>query len=186
MVEHFIGAMDILKEVEHSNRNDKLLHKNAGENGLTFFGIYQSAHPNLKMWKTINRYLEIEPNLAKCSLILSNVGDLKDEVYNFYKKEFWDKMQLDKVDSGHICNEMFIFGVNVGYITCIKETQKLLGVTADGIIGSITLGKLNAYDVVKFDKEFDKIEMAYYERIAKAKPHLAINLKGWFNRAVRV
>ena len=71
-------------------------------------------------------------------------------------------------------------------ITCIKETQKLLGVTADGIIGNITLGALNAYDVVQFDKEFDKIEMAYYDRIAKAKPHLAINLKGWFNRAIRV
>ena len=182
----FNKAMDILKEVEHSNRNDKLLHKNAGENGLTFFGIYQSAHPNLPIWKTINRYLEIEPDIKKCSLLLSNVSDLKDEVYKFYKKEFWDKMQLDKVNSEHICNEMFIFGVNVGYITCIKETQKLLGVTADGIIGSITLSKLNAYDVVQFDKDFDKIEMAYYERIAKAKPHLAINLKGWFNRAVRV
>ena len=186
MIEHFIDAMDILKEVEYSNRNDKLLHKNTGENGLTFFGIYQSAHPNLKMWKTINKYLEIEPDIKKCSLLLSNVSDLKDEVYKFYKKEFWDKMKLDEVNSGHICNEMFIFGVNVGYTTCIKETQKLIGVTADGIIGNITLGALNAYDVAQFDKEFDKIEMAYYDRIAKAKPHLAINLKGWFNRAVRV
>ena len=185
-MDNFNKAMDILKEVEHSNRNDKLLHKNVGENGLTFFGIYQSAHPNLKMWKTINKYLEIEPDIKKCSLLLSNVSDLKDEVYKFYKKEFWGKMKLDEVNSSHISNEMFIFGVNVGYITCIKETQKLLGVTSDGIIGSITLGALNAYDVVQFDKEFDKIEMAYYDRIAKAKPHLAINLKGWFNRAIRV
>ena len=38
MNKKFINAMDILKEVEHSNKNDKLLHKNAGENGLTFFG----------------------------------------------------------------------------------------------------------------------------------------------------
>ena len=186
MVEHFNDAMYILKEVEHSNRNDKLLHKNKGENGLTFFGIYQSAHPKLSIWRTIESYLKIEPDIKKCSLLLSNVSDLKDEVYKFYKREFWDKMQLDKVISGHICNELFIFGVNVGYKTCIRETQKLLGVTADGIVGPITLAKLNDYDVVKFDKEFDKIEMAYYERIAKSKPHLAINLKGWFNRAVRV
>lgn len=186
MNKKFIDAMDILKEVEHSNRNDKLLHKNTGENGLTFFGIYQSAHPNLKIWKTINKYLEIEPDIKKCSLLLSNVGDLKDEVYRFYKKEFWDKMQLDKVNSEHICNEMFIFGVNVGYVTCIKETQKLIGVTADGIIGNITLGKLNQVNEVWFDKEFDKVEMAYYERLVEQKPHLAINLKGWFNRAARV
>ena len=182
----FNKAMEILKLVEHSNRNDKLLHKNKGENGLTFFGIYQSAHPNLRIWKTINRYLEIEPDIKKCSLLLSNVSDLKDEVYKFYKREFWDKMQLDRVNSSHICNEMFIFGVNVGYVTCIKETQKLLGVTADGIIGNITLGKLNQVDEVWFDKEFDKVEMAYYERLVEQKPHLAINLKGWFNRAIRV
>lgn len=186
MNKKFINAMDILKEVEHSNRNDKLLHKNKGENGLTFFGIYQSAHPNLKMWKTIDKYLSIEPDIKKCSLLLSNVSDLKDEVYKFYKREFWDKMQLDKVNSSHICNEMFIFGINVGYVTCIKETQKLIGVTADGIIGNITLGKLNQVDEVWFDKEFDKIEMAYYERLIEQKPHLTINLKGWFNRAIRV
>ena len=182
----FNKAMEILKLVEHSNRNDKLLHKNEGENGLTYFGIYQSAHPRLNMWKTIESYLKIEPDIKKCSIILSNVSDLTGEVYRFYKQEFWNKMGLDKVNSGHICNEMFIFGVNVNWDKCNKEVQKMIGVKDDGIIGDKTITKINEVDEEWFDKEFDKVEMAYYERIVEQKPHLAKNLKGWFNRSLVV
>ena len=182
----FNKAMEILKLVEHSNRNDKLLHKNEGENGLTYFGIYQSAHPKLKMWKIIESYLKLEPDIKKCSVILSNVSDLTGEVYRFYKQEFWDKMGLDKVNSGHICNEMFIFGVNVNWDKCNKEVQKMIGVKDDGIIGDKTIAKINEVDEEWFDKEFDKVEMEYYERIVEQKPHLAKNLKGWFNRSLVV
>ena len=185
-MKRFNKAMEILKLVEHSNRNDKLLHKNEGENGLTYFGIYQSAHPNLKMWRTIESYLKIEPDIKKCSVILSNVSALTGEVYRFYKQEFWDKMGLDKVNSGHICNEMFIFGVNVNWDKCNKEVQKMIGVKDDGIIGDKTIAKINEVDEEWFDKEFDKVEMEYYERIVEQKPHLAKNLKGWFNRSLVV
>lgn len=182
----FNKAMEILKLVEHSNRNDKLLHKNEGENGLTYFGIYQSAHPKLKIWRIIESYLKIEPDIKKCSVILSNVSDLTGEVYRFYKQEFWNKMGLDKVNSGHICNEMFIFGVNVNWDKCNKEVQKMIGVKDDGIIGDKTIAKINEVDEEWFDKEFDKVEMEYYERIVEQKPHLAKNLKGWFNRSLVV
>ena len=185
-MKRFNKDMEILKLVEHSNRNDKLLHKNEGENGLTYFGIYQSAHPKLKMWKTIESYLKIEPDIKKCSVILSNVSDLTGEVYRFYKQEFWDKMCLDKVNSGHICNEMFIFGVNVNWDKCNKEVQKMIGVKDDGIIGDKTIAKINEVDEEWFEKEFDKVEMAYNERIVEQKPHLAKNLKGWFNRSLVV
>lgn len=179
-------AMKILAFVEHNNDNTQVLHKNKGELGLTFWGIYQTAHPTLKIWNTINQYLKIEPDFKKLGQALVNNNEIMKDVEDFYKIHFWDKMKLDEVHSQHIANEIFIFGVNVGYVTCIKEVQKLIGVTADGIIGNITLGKLNQIDEVWFDKEFDKVEMAYYERLIEQKPHLAINLKGWFNRAIRV
>ena len=49
-------AMKILAFVEHNNDNTQVLHKNKGELGLTFWGIYQTAHPTLKIWNTINQY----------------------------------------------------------------------------------------------------------------------------------
>lgn len=44
-------SMDLLAHLEHSNREDKVLHKNNFENGLTYWGIYESMHPNWKQPK---------------------------------------------------------------------------------------------------------------------------------------
>ena len=69
----FEKAMKELASVEHSNDNSKVLHKNSTELGLTFWGIYQSANPNLPIWGIIERYLKIEPDIKKCGVILCNL-----------------------------------------------------------------------------------------------------------------
>lgn len=179
-------AMQILAFVEHNNDNTKVLHKNKGELGLTFWGIYQTAHPTLKIWNTINQYLKTEPDFKKLGQALVNNKEIMKDVEDFYKIHFWDKMKLDEVNSQHIANEIFIFGANVHWKVAAKETQKLIGLTGDdvdGFIGKNTLEILNKFNENKFDREFDEVEMRYYEKIALNKPHLAVNLKGWFNRA---
>ena len=176
-------ALKILAYVEHNNDNLQVLHKNKGELGLTFWGIYQTAHPTLKIWNTINQYLKIEPDFKKLGQALVNNNEIMKDVEDFYKIHFWDKMKLDEVHSQHIANEIFIFGVNVNWKIAIKETQKLIGVEADGLIGSKTLSVLNSFNENKFDRDFDEVEIKYYESIVKNKPHLAVNLKGWFSRA---
>lgn len=176
-------AMSILAYVEHNNDNLQVLHKNKGELGLTFWGIYQSAHPTLSIWNTINKTLKIEPNIKNAGLLLMKDNELLNQVNAFYKREFWDRMKLDEIHSQHIANEIFIFGVNVNWKIAIKETQKLIGVEADGLIGSKTLSVLNSFNENKFDRVFDEVEIKYYESIVKNKPHLAVNLKGWFSRA---
>ena len=95
------SIIEMIKDVEFSSDNSQLLHKNKTENGLTYFGIYESAHPNWKGWKIIKGYLDLEPDLKKCSLILANVSDLNKLVEEFYKVEFYDKMKLDSVTSKH-------------------------------------------------------------------------------------
>lgn len=179
-------SMKILSWLEHNNDNTRVLHKNKGELGLTFLGIYQSAHPTLSIWNTINQVLKSQPDTKKAGPILMKDSELLKQVNIFYKKEFWDKMRLDEINSQHIANEIFIFGVNVNWKIAIKEAQKLIGVAADGIIGTQTLKALNNYDEHVFDKKFDDVEIAYYEQIVKNKPHLVHNLKGWINRALYV
>ena len=39
-------SMLLLATLEHSNKEDKVLHQNSHENGLTFWGIYESMHPD--------------------------------------------------------------------------------------------------------------------------------------------
>lgn len=180
---HLENSMALLKQVEHSNRNDKLLHKNKGENGLTFFGIYEAAHPNWKGWSIIKRYLANEPDLEKCSIILANVSDLTKLVYEFYRREFWNKADLDAVIEQRKADEIFIFGTNAGMSIAIKKAQELVGVEVDGDIGPKTLKAINAYDVEKFDVFYDLEEKEHYDTVIARRDALRINQKGWYNRA---
>lgn len=176
-------ALELYKQVEFSNRPEKLLHKNEGEHGLTFFGIYESAHPNWKGWNIIKRYLVNEPDLEKCSVILSNVSDLTKMVYEFYRREFWNKADLDSIVEQRKADEIFIFGTNAGIPIAIKKAQELVGVVIDGDIGPKTLKAINDYDVEKFDVFYDLKEKAHYDTLIARRDALRINQKGWYNRA---
>ncbi len=177
------NSIALLKQVEHSNRNDKLLHKNKGEHGLTFFGIYEAAHPNWKGWSIIKRYLVNEPDLEKCSVILSNVSDLTKMVHEFYLREFWNKADLDSIVEQRKADEIFIFGTNAGMPIAIKKAQELVGVIVDGDMGPKTLKAINDYDVEKFDVFYDLEEKEHYDTLIARRDALRINQKGWYNRA---
>lgn len=176
------NVLKMIREVEFSNDVTKLLHKNPTENGLTYYGIYQSANPNLKLWRIIQGYLELESDLKKCSKILSNVSDLNVMVEDFYQKEFWDKMKLDLVKSDHNQLELLCFAIVVGVPTCVRKLQELLNIKVDGIIGNQTINSLNAYNEALFDKLFDKKEIEYTDSLNDTK--YGIYKKGWRNRAV--
>lgn len=176
-------SIELLKQVEHSNRNEKLLHKNKGENGLTFFGIYEGAHPDWKGWSIIKRYLEFTPDIKECSRILANVSDLIELVNQFYKVKFWDKARLDEVNSQKIADEIFIFGVNADMKIAAIKAQFLVDALPDGNIGDKSLALLNKYDENKFDILFDEEEIKYYDKLVKLHTKFEINRNGWHNRA---
>ena len=176
-------SLKLYRQVEFSNRPEKLLHKNEGENGLTFYGIYESAHPNWKGWSIIKRYLVNEPDLEKCSIILSNVSDLNQLVYDFYLREFWNKADLDSIIEQRKADELFIFGTNAGMPVAIKKAQELVGVLIDGDVGPKTLKAINEYDVEKFDVFYDLEEKEHYDTLIARREALRINQKGWYNRA---
>lgn len=48
------SIINMIRAVEFSNDNSLLLHHNEGETGLTYFGIYESAHPSWDGWSVIN------------------------------------------------------------------------------------------------------------------------------------
>lgn len=193
------NILEMIRDVEFSNDNTQLLHKNDGENGLTYFGIYESAHPTWQGWKIIKAYLDLDEDyqeykktekdedlslaLKKCSKILSNVSDLNFLVEDFYKKEFFDKMKLDLVTSESKQLEMMCFGINTNPTRCIKKVQELLGLTIDGIIGNKTIAALNAFDDDLFDKLFDDEEIEFYNSLDEKR--FGRYKRGWKNRALK-
>lgn len=184
-MKNFTNAFYTLMSLEFNNPKNAL-HKNPTENGLTFMGIYEAAHPNWQGWGQVRAAINAYGDLEKASVALYNDDALVEKVKIFYKKEFWDKMRLDEVDSELKACELFIFGVNVDTAPAVRVLQRLLGVVVDGIMGGQTLKALNNYNEQAFDVDFDRAEIAYYRNLVKAKPEYHIYERGWINRAEKV
>jgi len=185
-VASFNESMNELKALEYSSPSN-VLHFNSGEHGYTFYGIYQSAHTRWSGWRRVYKaIIKHKYNLKASSRALYADKVLTNLVYDFYKKEFWQTMQLEFVNSQKIADEIFVFGVNTNPKRAIKKAQKLVGVKVDGWIGAKTLKALNTYDPKKFDVQFDLSEIAFYRYLAffsKRKAQHRKFYRGWVNRA---
>ena len=98
--------------------------------GETKYGVSKRTYPNI--------------DIIKLTL---------DGAREIYKRDFWDKMKLDDVDSQAIANEVFDTGVNCGWrvaATMLQNAINLFLVAAeakdllhtDGLVGSKTLKAL--------------------------------------------
>ena len=182
---NFNEAFQILIRLEFSKPGDAL-HKNPTESGLTFMGIYQGAHPHWKGWDEILGAVALGGNIEKISRALYASENLRAQVRAFYKEAYWDRMRLDEVGSQLKASEMFIFGVNVGVKPAVRVTQQLVGVVNDGIVGEQTIAAINRYDEARFDKEFDRAELEYYNKLIEKNPKFRVYANGWRNRALSV
>ena len=161
---NFNDAFQILMRLEFSKPGDAL-DKNPTEDGWTFMGIYQKAHPGWKGWDEILGALAYGGDIEKISRALYASENLRAQVRAFYKEAYWDRMRLDEISSQKKANEMFIFGVNVDVKPAVRITQQLVGVVNDGIVGEQTLAAINRYDEERFDKQFDRAELEYYNKL---------------------
>ena len=182
---NYTQAFNLLMSLEFS-RPKKALHKNPTENGLTFMGIYEAAHPNWQGWGQVRAAINAYGDLEKASVVLYNDDTLVNLVASFYKTNYWDALNLDSVDSQIKTNELFCFAVNVGTKSAVRVLQDMLGLQGDGIMGQETLRALNNYNEQAFDIDFDRAEIAYYRNLIRKNPRLGIYERGWENRARRV
>lgn len=182
---NFYDAFLKFKGIEFS-RADNILHKNAGENGLTFYGIYQSAHPLWSGWNRVVSYLMTHSyDRKRASIVASQDEVLRQEVMYFYYMNFWLPLRLDEIESQKVAEEMFFFYVNIGdKKKVVRYAQSIAGVVVDGAIGPKTVKALNDVSEATFDKEYDRKEISHYKRLVRYNPNrFGIFLKGWINRA---
>ena len=80
-----------------------------------------------------------------------------EDVAPIYKKNYWDRLRADDLPSGvDFCT--FDWGVNSGTSRSAKALQRMVGVTADGGIGPMTLQAVANHDPQ------DLIEQMHYVR----------------------
>ena len=159
------------------------LHFNKGENGYTFMGIYEGAHPNWSGWEIVYRTLDLYKDLEKTSYECYQNVFLTDLVKEFYKENFWDKLRLDEIKSDRIADLIFKFAVNVGIKRAVRYAQMVANVRLDGIIGNNTINALNSLDSGYFEERYKAEFIKYYNGLAKDNPDRCNRfLNGWLNR----
>lgn len=116
----------------------------------------------------------------------TTVADLKNisdaEWADVLKSLYWDKWQGDKIVNQSIAN-ILVDWVWASGSYGIKLPQKMLGVTADGVVGNQTLAAVNDY--TPQCELFEKIRqerIAFVNRIVAARPANRKFRKGWLNR----
>lgn len=182
---NFSRSLEILYKLEFNNPNNAL-HKNPTEPELTFMGIYAKANPNWQGWNEVYSVVRYSKDLKEASIKLYNDPNIQESVAKFYKERFWDAMRLSELNSQKKADEIFIFGVNVGCKIAVKTAQRVAGVVDDGYMGEQSIAAINRIDEAKFDKEFDRLEIAYYNKLIERTPKLKIYANGWINRAERI
>ena len=189
----FNKTFEKFKGIEFSNPSD-ILHRNKGEGGLTYYGIYQVAHPSLPIWAIIEANIsDCQGSLRKASSYLSTIESLQNDVKEFYYDNYFLPLGLDNIVHQKVRDELFYFAINQGSLSrAIKYAQCVVGkLVCDGIMGDKTLLKLNSLtleELALFDVEYDKKEIAYYFSLKKPKnlDWWLRYIKGWVYRAIKI
>jgi lysozyme family protein len=104
----------------------------------------------------------------------------KELVAPLYRKEYWDAVHGDKLPCG-ADYLAFDFAVNAGAFRSIKTIQRALNITADGIIGPVTLKSIQGANAEDFINNFTNAKERFYRSLSNF-PTFG---RGWFNRVAK-
>lgn len=115
-----------------------------------------------------------------------DIDDLKEiepeDARKIAKKLYWDKIRGDEIHSQSVAEFLFDWAYNSGYVTAIKKVQKVLDLRQDGVIGPITLSKINNTTAKTLFSQLKVEREVFFHNIVKNNPSQAVFLRGWLNR----
>lgn len=104
-----------------------------------------------------------------------------DAAENIYVKQYWLRGSCDKLNP-RVAILHFDGCVNHGVQRANKFLQQALGVVQDGVIGPVSLKKLDACDDDEICTKICRFRSDFYRQIVKNKPSQSIFLAGWLFR----
>lgn len=108
---------------------------------------------------------------------------------DLYKQYFWDANDYGSINDQEVATKVFDMCVNMGAKRAHKIVQKALNVVngdalvVDGVIGPITLGKINATDPTELLYALRNQAWEFYVAVIAANPSQQVFENGWRNRA---
>lgn len=84
---------------------------------------------------------------------VNDVKNISDQtVKAIYKNQYWDKVWADRLPKG-VDLAVFDYAVNSGVSRAVKDLQRTIGCRADGVMGLLTIEKLEEWMTTHGDEE---------------------------------
>lgn len=130
---------------------------------------------------TTYRRLKGRPSPTKEELRNISLAEWTDILKTLY----WGKWRADEIRSQSVAELLVDWQWASGNVG-VKRVQRLLGVTADGVVGPRTVAAINARPARQLFEEVWSLREAHFRGIVAADPSQRIWLNGWLNRLSRI
>jgi len=97
-------------------------------------------------------------------------------------RSYWDNVKGDQIRNQSIADLVADWHVNAG-VNAIKRIQRMFGITADGIVGKVTLSYLNTPNSEAIFYRLRSEREDYYTEIVRNNPSQRVFLNGWLRRS---
>jgi lysozyme family protein len=112
-----------------------------------------------------------------------------DQAKNIYKRDYWDKLSLDRLHDQAVAEEIFDTAVNMGWRTAARFVQEAINLltesdlAVDGALGERTIAAVNScrYPGALL-KVLNGLQLGTYIRIVRNDPSQKKFFRGWLNR----
>ena len=148
--------------------------------GETYKGVARKIFSKWDGWTKVD-ILKRQPGFPAN---LDKDPELQQNVSDFYRVTFWDKINGDQITNQNVANSIFDFGVNAGSGTSGSLAQMVVGAKSDGVIGPDSISAINSFDPDYFLASFTVAKIARYVNIVKKRPTSRKYFYGWVIRAL--
>lgn len=183
-----------------TGRAEGLYANNPKDTGKeTFAGISRLWWPKSKIWPIIDK---IKKAVVKPGMNIHNRNvwklinkeskkypELVGLISSFYKINFWNINQLDRINDQQIANTVYDFSVNAGEDEAAETLQESVNIlmtgypnlSVDGDVGNKTIAAVNLMNPKAIYEVYNQKRLEHYERLAK-RPGQAQFLPSWKSR----
>ena len=171
----FISAFNATMQSEGGYVNDP-----QDPGGETYKGIARKFNSKWEGWTDIDTAKREKSFPAN----LENNTVLQEKIKAYYRSNYWDTLRGDEISDQQVAASIFDFAVNAGAVISAKLAQLTINEQPDGIIGPVTLLKINATDSHSFLALFALHKIARYVNICEQRPDSKKYFFGWVKRTV--
>jgi len=192
---HYLRILNATLRIEGVYSNDR-----DDPGGETYCAVARKRHPTWSGWVIIDRHKEERDGFEFIEALALD-PDLRWEVEEFYRREFWNKIAGDRVAaiSPLVAEELFDTAVNVHPTRAVKFLQRALSLLnkeeklysdliVDGVVGPMTLLALwtfkNKYGCEDLLVLMNILQGMRYVTLAERNPKLEKYMRGWIRTRV--